>query len=161
MTDKKSYEYITLMTRSGVALGSLIGSVGGALLLSVFNRSVYVSINELDISIIGELLVGGLGGGIFGIMYGFFAGLLSGILMHVVTQIWFQEVYRQQVYGVTMAIVTICATSFVLIVLPFWLMFGWTGFAVCMVALLFAIHASQRVASEYLRESDGRKRKVK
>lgn len=153
MIDKSPFDFVSRMSTSGIGLGSLVGSVAGAMLMLLdFNY-------QINFTIIWTAFLGGIAGGIFGIIYGVLAGFASGFSMMCITRYCFREIHNPQRYKLVMGISTAIATTLFLLIMPLWFIFGGVGIAILLIAVLFAVYASQRVAQQYLHEMDVRKSK--
>ena len=155
MSDKQFFDFIIYMTLYGILFGLLVGFFGGMPL------SLMMLDESMSLHNVGSALLGGVIGSILGMVYGIFTGFTSGVMMLTVTHIFFRVIHRQRLYKLMMGVVTIISTAFYLMIFPVWLFFKEAGFTLVLMSLGFAIHASQRVAHDYLREIHLRKSKAK
>ena len=177
MIDKSSFGFIRYMAQYGIYLGCLVGFFGSIPIgLMMSSPSALIGRVLLDVAAIG--IFGLIAGSFFGVICGF----LSGGMMLIVTKIFFQIIYDIRLYRVTMGSTTLLTTGMVFLMLPLWSIVNdyeiyletkfntvnidvslpddaW--YALWLMALVFAVYASQRVATAYLRETDIRKQKVK
>jgi|GEM_PF-1928891 len=176
---QRSFWFVRYMTHYGIALGCLVGFFGAlALTLTLSNTATQLP------QLVTMMLVAGMFGGIIGIFYGAVSGFASGLLMALVTQIAYREIRRHDVYKLVMGMVTAIATLTIFLAIPFWHSITYqalpvdpmfagigdrsllmipveAGFSLWIMSLVFAVYASQRVATEYLRDVDVRQSKVK
>lgn len=180
MLNKLSFGFINYMTQYGLYLGCLVGFFGAIPIAFILLN------NPLTISVLAIVSILVIIGTIIGTFYGIVSGFLSGWMMLIVTKFCFRIVRRPQFYKAVMGLVTVSTTSLVFLVLPLWSNRQTTevlptthadarwagidfapqlpdnlGLTLCVMALLFAIYASQQVAIEYLKEVDVRKSKIK
>lgn len=176
MIDKTSFGFVRYMLQYGIYLGCLVGFFGAiplALMILLPTSGYFLLIG---------LLFAGVMGVIVGVIYGCMAGFISGAMMHGVTRLCFREVKRVGLYRVVMGVTTLVSTSLTFLIFPLFSIVNnphllpataatysiststipvdaW--YALWLMALVFAVYASQRVATYYLREVDAGKGKVK
>lgn len=180
MIKKSPFGFIRSMTKYGIYLGFLVSAVG-AIILTVMMHHAFT-----DWVVIGvRLVVFTVIGVIIGSLYGVMAGFCSGLMMRITTQLCFREIRRTWLYKVTMGATTLLTTGIIFSATGLSSMFIAPEFgqgkanpmfqglaleymipddawiALVLMALVFAVYASQRVAQQYLRETDVRKSKHK
>lgn len=155
MQTKSSFEFIKTMTRYSIGLGFLIGCAGAIpIALTWFDISLLLPVMALFIVIT-------MSGGLVGMVYGAVSGFISGMLMWATTHVIFRKMNQAVMYKVTMGVLALITTlalflfDFVFIgshqadfythtIAPLdWL-------AVWFTALVLAVYASQKTATEYL-----------
>ena len=155
MQVQHSFEFIKTMTRYGVILGCMIGAVGAIpVALTWFDISILLPVMALFIIIT-------MCGGLVGMVYGGVSGFISGMLMTLATHFAFKRMNQAHLYKITMGFLAVL-TTFSLFMFDLIFIGGHQAdfftrsipitdwIAVWSMALLFAIYASQRTASEYL-----------
>ena len=155
MLEKQPFEFVKTMTQYGMVLGSLIG----------FLAVIPVAILWFDISILLPVLALGviisMCGGLIGMLYGMVSGFISGMLMTLTTRYIFRHMTVQKLYKVTMGLLALLTVAGVFY---FDMLFiggqqadfftrsisltNW--YSVWILALIFAVYASQKTATEYL-----------
>jgi len=159
MPDKHSFDFVKTMSQYGVILGCLVGFFG----------TIPLTLTWFDFSrilpVIAVLLTIGLCGGLVGLLYGGVSGYVSGWIIQIVTRFMFQDMKRQAVYKVAVGSITVGVTFIIILVGSMWLNIDFKQvFArsvspmelqtLGMMSLVFAVYASQRVATQYLRDMD-------
>lgn len=179
---QRPFSFVYYMMQYGVCLGCLVGFFGAiTLILMGANFAVHA---HPQLAIFA--LVAGMFGGIIGMFYGAISGFASGLMMALVTRLAFREIKRHNVYKLMMGI-TVIVTLAILLAIPVWHniihqaplptevdpMFGDIGnrpllgispdawYSLLGMSVVFAVYANQQVATEYLREIDPRKSKVR
>lgn len=157
MSDKHTFDFVKSMSQYGVVLGCLVGFVG----------SIPLSITWFDLSmflpVLATLLTIAMVSGLIGIVYGGVSGYISGWIIKIVTHFMFKDIKRQSVFKVAVGIVTVGVTLItillgqILLSLDFEQVFARSVTpaqlqSLALMSLVFAIYASQRVATDYLRE---------
>ena len=159
MPDKHSFDFVKTMSQYGVILGCLIGFFGTIPLTITWFELTSI------LPVIAVLLMIGLCGGFLGLLYGGVSGYVSGWLIQIVTQSIFQDMKRQAVYKITVGAITLGVTCIIILAGSMWLNIDMEQVfarsvspmelqSIGLMSLVFAVYASQRVATEYLREVD-------
>jgi hypothetical protein len=160
MSDKNTFDFAKTMSQYGVILGCLVGFFG----------AIPLTIAWFDISMIfpvtATLLIVAMCSSIIGILYGGVSGYVSGLLVSVITHFLFQDIKQQTVYKVAVGMITVCVTFMTIVTgqlilsMDFEYVFARSVSPVelqslGLMALVFAVYGSQRVATEYLRDVVG------
>jgi len=157
MPDKHTFDFVKTGRQYGNVVGCLVGFFG----------SIPLTITWFDMSmllpVIATLLTIALCSSLLGILYGGISGYISGWLIKVITRFIFQEIKRQAVYKIAVGIVTFSVTLIIILMGQIWLSLDFELIfarsvslaqlqAFALMSLVFAVYASQRVATDYLRE---------
>ena len=157
MSDKNTFDFAKTMSQYGVILGCLVGFFG----------TIPLTIAWFDLSmifpVIATLFIVAMCSSIMGILYGGVSGYVSGLLISVITHFLFQDMKRQTVYKVAVGTITFSVTLIVILVGQLLLRMDFEQVfarsvspiqlqSLGLMALVFAVYASQRVATEYLRD---------
>lgn len=158
MPQQQTFEFTKMMTRYGIWLGFLIGSVAAIpIALMWFNIRILLPVLALIVVIT-------MCGGIVGMLYGAVSGFVSGILMTMTTRWMFPNIGQQHLYKITMGILAF-STTLLIFVADFMWVGGYNAeifsktmpitdwIAVCLMSMVFAVYASQKTADEYLQET--------
>lgn len=159
MSDKHTFDFVKTMSQYGIILGCLVGFFGSIpLTLAWFDLSMILPV-------LAALIIIGVSGALVGLGYGALSGYFSGLLIAFVTRLVFQDLKRQTVYKFTVGTITFGVTLIiilmgqVLLAMDFEQLFA-RSISVAelqslgIMSLIFAVYASQRVATEYLRDLD-------
>lgn len=161
MPDKHSFDFVKTMSQYGVVLGCLVGFFGTIpLTITWFEWSRILPV-------IAVLLMIGLCGALIGLLYGGVAGYVSGWIVKIVTRYIFQDLKQTAVYKVAVGAITVAVTYIIIQAGSMWLRMDFEKAfarpispvelqALGIMGLVFAVYASQRVATDYLRDMDVR-----
>ena len=161
MSHQQSFNFVNYMTRYGSYLGGLIG-----LFASVSLAVTWFDLTML-LPVVAAILIAGLFGGLIGSIYGGLSGFASGLVLGWVTKTVFHDLKHIAVFKFTVGAITVGATLIILLIGQFGSGTGhetlfartispteWTSLWI--MALVFALYGSQRVAEQYLLETDDR-----
>jgi hypothetical protein len=159
MSNKQSFDFVKAMSQYGIILGWLVGFFG----------TIPLTLTRFDLSmifpVIAVLLIFSMSGGLVGLLYGAVSGYVSGVLIAVVTWLVFQDIKRHAVYKFMLGTITFGVTLMIILAGQMWLSIDFEQVlarsisatelqSLGIMSLIFAVYASQRVATDYLRDMD-------